>query len=260
MGLVSPNSVTFSASTRLKLAKYGTARSALLLMGLLGQGITVNADQTLREKKDGFPEVVVAQALQSQGMSIECLLREWRKDTITAALGMIDTDVTTVTGVDVAIVNETKTVNATGIVVLDNPIKAATLALVTNVGGTVTYSAATDYFLLPRDVEGRTIIVRTTASTIPANATLEIDYTWTRPAMNSYAIGANRPTRYYAAQLEETMTNGDIVCLYIPKASVSLRSGLNFNVVDTGAELAIKVTGIQDPSFVGIGLLEHIPA
>jgi hypothetical protein len=257
--VINPNAVTFTAGTAIKLAKYGTARAALVFMGLLAQGVTANMEQTTRQKKDGFPEVVVAEALQAQSMTLEATLREWRKATIAPAFGMLDTDVTTTAGVDVPVVNDAITFNAAGIAVLTNPIKTATVAVVTNVGGTTTYVAGTDYDLLPRDLEGRTLLIRK-GVTIPANATVEVDYTFARVAMDSYSIGDPRPTRYYSVELIETLTNGETIKLFIPKASISLKGNLNFNVVDTGAELGIKVMGIKDPAFPGIAIIEHLAA
>jgi hypothetical protein len=260
MNVVNANSVTFSKNTKLKLAQYGTARAALILMGLLGQGLTVNAEQTLREKKDGFPEVIVASAIQAHALSLEAQLREWRKETIMPAFGMINSDITTTAGTDLAIVDEAVTFNANGIGLLSKSIKAATLPIVTGVGGAPLY-AVTDYTLISRDLEGRSLLVRTPASTISALETVKVDYTHARVAMDSYAIGDNnRPTRYYAVELEEQFTNGETVKLFIPKATISLRGGLNFNVVDTGAELGIRVVGVKDPAFAGIGILEHFSA
>ena len=57
-----PNDVTFSAGSAVYVGPYGTAVQELPLIGLLAADMSVNVEQTVRQKMDRFPEVVVAES------------------------------------------------------------------------------------------------------------------------------------------------------------------------------------------------------
>ncbi|NJK43220.1 MAG: hypothetical protein HC933_02200 [Pleurocapsa sp. SU_196_0] len=259
MTVVNSNAVTFSGKTKLRIGKYGTNRGSLPLVGLIAQGASLNLEQTLRTKKDGFPEVDVAQAIQAQAGTLETQLMEYRKENIATAFGLyLDTDVTETVGADVAVTNEVITFNANGVAALNRPRKTSVAIVVEPVGGGTAYTIATDYTVVDRDLEGRTLIQRVSGGTIPAGGSVQVDYTYTGVAKEEYKIGKLSVVRYFSAELEEELTNGQIRKIYIPRCVVSLRGALNFNAVQDGGELPIRISAVQDSALDYLLLHEHL--
>lgn len=102
---VNADAVTFSAGARVAvgvrtspvtLQNLETGLSAAVPVGLLGADITFNLEQTVRQKMDRFPEVVVAEAVQAQNASAELVLREWTNANLLLALGLEAIDTTDV--------------------------------------------------------------------------------------------------------------------------------------------------------------------
>jgi hypothetical protein len=253
MPVVNGTKVTFSAKSRLYMGEYGTADAALAAIGLLGQDAQMNLEQTFRQKMDGFPEVPAAEAIQAQNGSMDAVLREWKKDALLLALGLHSTDITEAAGGDTVVAaaaGDAVTFDATtGVAVLPHPIKSGTAltGLNTAADGTGTASVeGTDYFLVERDPEGRTLLVLIAGGNITAGDTLYAAYTWTEAAYEEYPIGTLAQVRYWTLRFEEDLTNGGRSVLYFPKARVGIRGSLAFNSRDQGADLPVTISAIYD--------------
>lgn len=98
MGVVAANTVTFSAGATVRAFIYGNnvpaALSTLVNLGSIKHEVTFNVEQTFRQKKDGFPQVVIAEAIDQQTARLELVLQEWKQYNIQVAFGLRNTDVT----------------------------------------------------------------------------------------------------------------------------------------------------------------------
>jgi hypothetical protein len=250
MPTVAPARVTFSAKTRLYYGVQGTADASLAHFGLLGQSAVMNLEQTFRQKMDQFPEVEVASAIQAQSGSMEAVLREWKRDALLMGFGLHASDITEAAGADTVVAasaGEPVTFDAAGIAVLSRPMKIGeTLAVNAAAGGGGTASTnGTDYYLVPRDKEGRTLLVRVTGGNISAGATVYVAYTYNTPAYESFPIGRIGQSRYWSLRLEEDFTNGGRMVIYIPRARIGLRGGLNLNAPE-GADMPVTIQALFD--------------
>ena len=88
------NAVVFSATTQVFVKPYGAPDSKYRPVGLLGQNAQLQIEEAVREKKDFFPEVPVAVAVQSRSARLEATLREWESDNVAIAFGLTDNDFT----------------------------------------------------------------------------------------------------------------------------------------------------------------------
>lgn len=102
---VNADAVVFSAGAIVRVgartspvtsASLNTDLAAATAVGLLGADVSFNIEQTVRQKMDRFPEVVVAEAMQAQNASAELVLREWTNANLMLALGLETADVTAV--------------------------------------------------------------------------------------------------------------------------------------------------------------------
>jgi len=250
MPTVTPARVTFSAKTRLYYGIQGTPDASLAHFGLLGQSATMNLDQTFRQKMDQFPEVEVASAIQAQSGSMEAVLREWKRDALLMGLGLHSTDITEEAAADTVVLasaGEAVTFDAAGVAVLAHPMKSGeALAVNSAAGGGGTASVAgTDYFVVERDKEGRTLLVRIGGGNIAAEATVYVAYTYNIPAYEEYPVGRIGQSRYWTLRLEEDFTNGGRMAIYIPRARIGLRGGLNLNAPE-GADMPVTIQALFD--------------
>jgi len=248
MSTVAPERVTFGKDTKLFAGPYGTAESGLAELGLLAEDASLELSQEYRTKTDAFPRVPVAQAIQAQSGKLAAVLREWRKETLLAAFGLYESDIVETAGSDVNVTDEAVTLNANDFGVLAHPIKAGTSPVVTSSDGATTYTEGTDYIVIPRDVEGRTLIYRLVGGTIPASATLAVDYTYVAQTMREYPIGKVGQVRYYTVKLVEDLTNGGRTEVLIHKATFALDGNVAFNSQDSSADLPVAVEAVMDPS------------
>jgi hypothetical protein len=102
---VNAQDVTFSAGSRVEVgtrttpvtsSSLTTDLDSLTPIGLLAANMTFNIEQTVRQKMDMFPEVVVAEAVQAQAAAADLTVREWTNDNLMLALGLEGTDTTDV--------------------------------------------------------------------------------------------------------------------------------------------------------------------
>lgn len=246
MPVVAGNRVTFPARTRLYFGVYGTADVALTHFGLLGQNANMNLEQTFRQKIDGFPEVPVAEAIQAQAGSMEALLRELKKDALLLGLGLHESDIEEAAGGDEVVEDEAVEFNANDVGVLAHPIKIGEAVTVDD-GDTTTYTEGTDYFLVPRDLEGRSYLVRIDGGAIPAEGTVYVDYTWNQPEYQEFPIGQIGQVRYWTIRLEEDLTNGGRTEVRLHKARVGIRGAVPFNAPE-GADIPVTIQALFDES------------
>lgn len=247
MPVVTPSKVTFPAKTRLYFGEYGTPDAALAHFGLLGADANLNLDQTFRQKMDMFPEVEVASAIQAQSGSMEALLREWKKPALLMGLGLHSADVTEAAGGDTTITAEEHTFGPSGYIVLSQPLKLGEAVTVTPDPVDTAFAAGTDYVVVERDAEGRTLIVRIAGGGIGASASVLVTYDTNTPAFTEYPVGRIAQSRYWTIRLEEDLTNGGRTEVRIHRARIGLRGGLALNAAE-GADMPVTIQALFDPT------------
>jgi hypothetical protein len=241
--------VGFSAGARLFEGAPGAAEGSLRPMGLLGADATLNIGQTTRQKNDRFPVVVVAQAILQQSAQLQAVLHELTTDNLRTAFGLEVADLTATAGGDVVVTNENAVFDANGNAVLANPIKTSVAPVVTNVGGSTTYVAGTDYLLIPRDQFNRTVLYRLSGGAIPAQATVEVDYTWTRVARTEFPIGSKSKVVERKIKLEEEWTDGRKLVAILYRATVSINGNMTVNTEgENGMSIPVTIDGLFDPT------------
>ena len=252
--VVDETKVGFSAGARAFWGPVGTPEASLNPLGLIGADATLNIGQTTRQKFDGQPRLLVKQAIDQQSAQIQLVLHEMTQDNLALALGLENTDLIASAPGDVNVVNEQVTVNADNVAVLANPVKLVggvptPAPVVTNVGGTVTYVAGTDYILVPRDPFGRTLIYRLSGGAIPVNATLEVDYTWVRLGRVEFPIGTRSTLVERKIKLEEEWTDGRRLIAIFHRALVSINGNITVNTAgENGMSVPVSIDALYDSS------------
>ena len=177
------------------------------------------------------------------------MLHEITRDNLRLAFGLEDSDLTALAGGDVVVTNEQVVLDPNGNGVLANPVKAGNVPVVTNVGGTTTYVEGTDYVFIPRDQFGRSVIYRLSTGTIPAGATLEVDYTWTRTARVEFPIGNRTTVVERKIKLEEEYSDGRKLVAVFYRAVLSINGNITVNTDgENGMSVPITVDGLYDPA------------
>ncbi|GEM47214.1 hypothetical protein [Deinococcus cellulosilyticus] len=252
MPVVSGNRVTFPKSTKFYAGEYGTAEGALTHMGLLGDNTSLTLNRQMRRKMDRYPEVVVAETIQSEDVSGNVTVREWTRQNLTWMFGLHNSDTTEVAGGDTAVTDEAITLNTNGVGYLKNPFKSGTTPTVSNAagGGATNYVANTDYVLIPRDAEGRSMIYRLSGGAIASGATVYVDYTWTAPQYREIVIGNQAAPRYFTCKFEETATNGTKTVTVIHKCRLGMNGAMTLNAPE-GKDIPFAINGIYDDTANG---------
>lgn len=246
---VDTNKIGFSAGARMFEGPVGATEASLRPLGLLGADATLNISQTTKQKQDRAPLVVVKQAINQQSAQIQAVLHEITTDNLRLAFGLENSDLTALAGGDVVVTNEQVVLDANGNGVLANPVKTGNVPVVTNVGGTVTYVAGTDYIFIPRDQFGRSVIYRLSGGTIPAQATLEVDYTWTRVARTEFPIGSRTTVVERKIKLEEEYSDGRKLVAIFYRAVLSINGNITVNTDgENGMSVPVTVDGLYDPT------------
>lgn len=243
---VNPTAVTFSAGSRVKVGPVGTSSSGLSYMGLLGDTVTFAAEQSVRQKLDRYPEVVVAESIQSQSARLEFTIREWTRLNLMRSLGLEAADVTDVAGGD-QVMNETRTFN-TDVILTSYPLKAGETLTVASEDGATTYQPGADYFVLPRDLEGRTLVARADGGTIPAGAAVTLDYTYISKARTEMPIGRRAQVVYYTLEIEEEYTNGATTSMRMHRTRLGLSGNLTMQGAENSADLPMVAQALYEPS------------
>ena len=252
MSVIAADKVVFSQGVQLRISAQHTPRVSLADMGLVGKGITVNLEQTMRKKIDAYPEVSVAEAILAQACTLETTLREWRKETLLVALGQYPTDMVQLAAGAQVITEEAFTLNSNRVGVLG--ARAATPPVIKF--GTTVLVLGTDYNVFT-DLEGRTVIVGKSA-VAATNTTLTATYTTPNlGALERYKVGGRQTTKYFAVELFETLTNGGTRALYIPKAGVTVRGALDFFTDESAGDVSIRIDALQDSALEYLALLEN---
>src|SRR5690606_22699863 len=114
-----PSKVQFSKGARVLIGAVDAAKGSCTPVGLLGADATLNINPTYRQKQDRFPEVIVAEAIQSVTAEGRFVLREWTKENLRLALGLATDDVTDVTGSPVNVEDEEYVLDAGGVAAIN---------------------------------------------------------------------------------------------------------------------------------------------
>lgn len=250
--LVDSSKVGFSAGARCFWGPVGTPEAALNPLGLIGADATLNISQTTRQKFDCQPRLLVKQAVEQQSAEIQLVMHEMTEANLQLALGLEPADLTTFTPGDVVVTNEQVTLDANGVAALANPVKLVggvptPAPVVTNVGGTTTYMAGTDYILVPRDPFGRTLIYRLASGAIPSGATLEVDYTWVRLGRTEFPIGTRSTLVERKFKIEEEWTDGRKLIAVFHRAIASINGNITLNAGgDTGMSVPLTISAQYD--------------
>lgn len=246
---VDTNKIGFSAGARMFEGPVGATEASLRPLGLLGADATLNIGQTTKQKLDRAPKVVVKQAIDQQSAQIQVVLHEITSDNLRLSFGLDNSDLTALAGGDVTVTNEQVVLDANNNGVLANPVKPSTVPTVTNVGGTVTYVAGTDYIFIPRDSFGRSVIYRLSTGAIPAGATLEVDYTWTRIDRVEFPIGSRTTVVERKIKLEEEYSDGRKLVAVFYRAVLSINGNITVNTDgENGMSVPVTVDGLYDPT------------
>lgn len=243
---VNPAYVTFSAGSRVRVGTQGAPSSALRYVGLLGEQMPFNVEQSIRQKMDRFPEVVVAESIQGQSARAEPVFREWTRENMLLALGLEAADVTDIAGGDQTISEARALTN--GLALTSYPVKQGESVTVRSEDGATTYAPGTDFFVVPRDLEGRTLVVRNVGGNIPAGEGVTIDYTYESRKRTVMPIGRRATVTYYTVEIEEEYTNGSSILLRFHRARIGLRGNLAMQGAEDGADLPVAIQALFDPT------------
>ena len=241
-----PNAVTFSAGSQIFIGAYGTPPQALPLIGLLAADVAFNAEQTMRQKMDRFPEVVVAESIQGQSANIDLTAREWTDSNLQLGLGLESEDVTAYAGGDQRL-SESVSFNGAGVAALAQPLKAGETLTLTSDDETTTYNAGTDYVALPRDLQGRTLIYRLEGN-IPAGTALRASYTYQERGRTVMPVGRRATVVYRTVRVVEEFTNGGRAELIMWRARVGIRGAFSFNSAENSGDIPLVAQALFDPA------------
>ncbi|GIV82200.1 MAG: hypothetical protein KatS3mg051_1554 [Anaerolineae bacterium] len=252
--VVDATKVGFSAGARAFWGPVGTPENLLNPLGLIGADATLNISQTTRQKFDGQPRLLVKQAIDQQSAQIQLVMHEMTVDNLSLALGLEASDLIASAPGDVVVTNESVTLDANNVAALQNPVKLVggvptPAPVVTNVGGSTTYVAGTDYILVPRDPFGRTLIYRLASGAIAAGQTLEVDYTWVRQGRVEFPIGTRSTLVERKIKIEEEWTDGRRLIAIFPRALISINGNITLNTSgENGMSIPITIDGLYDSS------------
>ena len=243
---VNAGAVTFSAGSRVKVGAVGAPSSSLAYMGLLGDSVTFNVEQSVRQKMDRYPEVVVAESIQGQSARLEFTIREWTRLNIMRSLGLEAADVTDVAGGDQSMSEVRSLTN--GLSLASYPVKGGEQVTLRSEDGQTTYSEGSDFFVVERDLEGRTLVVRNASGAIPENASVELSYTYVSKARTEMPIGRRAKVAYYTLEIEEEYTNGSSTSLRMHRARLGLSGNLTMQGAENSADLPMVAQALFDPT------------
>ena len=241
-----PNDVTFSAGSAVYIGPYGTSVQELALIGLLAADMSLNVEQTVRQKMDRFPEVVVAESIQAQSARAELTVREWNDENLKLAFGLTADDVTTHPGGD-----QNVTQAATfrdDLIVLENPIKPGEAVTLTTPDGVTIYTAGADYVTVPRDLQGRTLVYRLAAGAIPAGADVQASYTYTERGRTVHPIGRRATVVYRTVRIVEELTSGGKTEVVMWRARVGVRGAFAMNAAENSGDIPLVAQALYDPA------------
>jgi hypothetical protein len=253
MGFSTANAekVMFSKGARVLVGAVDAAKAACTPVGLLGADATLNINPTYRQKQDRFPEVIVAEAIQSVTAEGRFVLREWTKENLRLALGLATDDVTDVAGVEVNVVDEAHTVDAAGKVVINR----VDLSNIVVKEGAATLVLNTDYVVV--ETTTQTLIVALSGGAIAPLDTLLISYDYTPVAHSILPIGKASAPTYYGVWIEEELTGSATARsdFQIYKARIGLDGGFNINNAEQGADIPIVIQAVLASGKTELGQL-----
>src|SRR5690606_12289480 len=186
---------------RVLVGAVDAAKGACTPVGLLGADATLNINPTYRQKQDRFPEVIVAEAIQSVTAEGRFVLREWTKENLHLALGLATDDVTDVTVSPVNVEDEEYVLDAGGVAA----ITRTGLSSISAVDGSdQALTEDTDYIVV--ETSAQTLIVALSGGSVGAADTVKVSYTYTPVAHSILPIGKASTPTYYGVWIEEELT------------------------------------------------------
>ncbi len=246
------NKVMFSKGARVLIGAVEAAKAACTPVGLLGADASLNINPTYRQKQDRFPEVVVAEAIQSVTAEGRFVLREWTKQNLIYALGLAAADVTDVAGSPVNIVDDPATMGADGILTIGHT--GLTNIVVKDQTGVTTYVLNTDYAVA--EVDGKTLIIALGGG-ISASDDLLVSYDYTPVAHSILPIGKASSPTYYGVWIEEELTGSATARsdYQIYKARIGIDGGFNINSAEQGADIPVIIQAVLSSGKTELGQL-----
>jgi len=214
-------------------------------IGLLLNDVTFTYTVELLKLEAGTPTVLVTQAKASEGVTLAFEVAEITATTIQTAMGVSDSQVTTVAGTEVNVLDQEisfasgVSVYGTGHENISNVVLSTAAA-----GGGSNLVAGDDYYA---DL-ATGIIYRIGAGAIVDDTTYYLDYDYTPPASKTLSMGGavgGLPT--VGLKFEHTRPTGEKITIYIWRAQTNGTATLTFS---DGAYNTIPMTfdGLADTS------------
>lgn len=232
--------VMFSKGARVLVGAVDAAKALCTPVGLLGADASLNLNPTYRQKRDRFPQVIVAEAVDEVTAEGRFVLREWDKDNLRLALGLATSDVTDVAASTVNVVDEAYTVGAD----LVATIPHVDISNVVVKEGASTLTLNTDYIVV--ETPTTTLVVGLSGGDIADKDDLLISYDYTPVAHSILPIGKASTPTYYGVWIEEELTGSSTARsdYQIYKARIGLDGGFAINAAENGGDLPVIVQAV----------------
>jgi len=248
---VDPSRVVFSAGSEIFVGAHGSAEGSLARIGLLDEQIQLNPNVEIRQAMGGYPRVPVAESVTSYGLQLTAGVREISKEPLLYAFGLEETDITMTAGSDVVVAataGDAITFDANGVAVLPHPLKAGSAVTINDAAdGSGTASVeGTDYYVLTRDPEGRTLIGIITGGNLTAGSTYYAAYTYVQATQEEYDVGDKAVPVYRTIKIVENLTDGGSMQGIIWKARVGINNAIAFNNATDPSMLPLTFNAIWD--------------
>lgn len=243
MGFSTKNAdkVMFSKGARVLVGAVDAAKALCTPVGLLGADASLNLNPTYRQKRDRFPQVIVAEAVDEVTAEARFVLREWDKDNLRLALGLATADVTDVAGTEVNVVDEEYTVGADLIATIPH---TGISSVVVKEAPSTELTLNTDYIVV--ETPTTTLVVGLSGGAIANNDDLLISYDYTPVAHSILPIGKASSPTYYGVWIEEELTGSATARsdYQIYKARIGLDGGFAINAAENGGDLPIVIQAV----------------
>ena len=233
-----PDKVQFSKGARVLIGAVDAPKAACTPVGLLGADATLNINPTYRQKMDRFPEVIVAEAIQSITAEARFVLREWTTDNLRLALGLATSDVTDVAASPVNVSDEEYVLDSGGVAAIP---RTGLTAISAKDGSDVALVEDTDYIVV--ETSTQTLIVALSGGSVGATDTVKVSYTYTPVAHSILPIGKASAPTYYGVWIEEELTGSPTakVEYQIYKARIGIDGGFAINNAEQGGDLPVII-------------------
>lgn len=244
--------VMFSKGARVLVGAVDAAKASCTPVGLLGADASLNLNPTYRQKRDQFPQVIVAEALNEVTAEGRFVLREWDKDNLRLALGLSTDDVTDVAGSVVNVVDEAYTVGADLVATIPH---TGISNVVVKEAPSTELTENTDYIVV--ETPSTTLIVGLSGGDIADEDDLLISYDYTPVAHSILPIGKASSPTYYGVWIEEELTGSATAKAeyQIYKARIGLDGGFAINAAENGGDLPVVIQAVLASGKTELGRL-----